>query len=179
MQNGWASMRLARFAGKTARFDIVPFSFSYTILEDGMLCSADKAITADARCVIAPSLLPRLALHDAQAQAEIGTEGDAALLTEIFFLSHNLHWGVAQDLGRVAGDTAAGRIMKVIQDRRQQLHDILQDVAQTATEYLTDEHPLLAKPQQVATFMQQVDVLRDDVARLEQRVIRLPVLRDN
>lgn len=178
-QNGWAMTRLARFAGKTARFDIAPFSFAYTILKDGTLRSAVTDATADAVCVIAPSLLPRLALHDEKAQAEIGTEGDAALLTEIFFLSHNLHWNAAQDLGRMTGDAAAERIMKTVQDGRQQLHDMLHNAAQTAAEYWTDEHPLLAKPQQVAAFTQQVDVLRDDVARLEQRIKRLPATRDN
>lgn len=178
-QNGRALTRLARFAGKTARFDIAPFSFAYTILEDGTLCRAVTDATADAVCVIAPSLLPRLALHDEKAQAEIGTEGDAALLTEIFSLSHSLHWNAAQDLGRVTGDAAAERIMKTVQDGRQQLQDMLRNAAQTAAGYWTDEPPLLAKPQQVAAFVQQVDALRDDVARLEQRIKRLPAERDN
>src|SRR5665647_3752755 len=52
-QNRWALPRLARFAGKTARFDIAPFSFSYTILADGSLRRADASSDADALCVIA------------------------------------------------------------------------------------------------------------------------------
>jgi ubiquinone biosynthesis protein UbiJ len=35
---------------------------------------------------------------------------------------------------------------------------------------LTEERPLLAKPRHVSAFIRQVDELRDDVARLEQRI---------
>lgn len=188
-QNSWALQRLARFAGKTARFDIAPFSFAFTILEDGTLHGADAAASADAVCAIAPSLLPRLALHgasarnslsaeadaklpDEKAYAEIRSEGDAALLTEIFFLSRNLRWNAAEDLSHITGDTAAERIVRTVQTKRQQLRDAAANLSKAAAEYLTEEHPLLAKPQQVAAFMQQVDTLRDDVARLEQRIKR-------
>ena len=178
-QNSWALPKLARFAGKTARFDIAPFSFAYTILADGTLRSADTAATADAICVIAPSLLPRLALHDDKAHSDIGTEGDAALLAEIFFLSRNLRWDTAKDLGRLTGDSIAEHIVQTVQGARQQLHDAAANLSKAAAEYCTEKHPVLAKPQQIAAFIQQVDKLRDDVARLEQRVKQLPAARDN
>lgn len=173
-QNSWATQRLARFAGKTARFDIAPFSFVYTILDDGSLCNADTAASADTTCVIAPSLLPRLALHDEKAHNDIRSEGDAALLTEIFFLSRNLRWDTADDLSRLTGDIAAERIVQGISATRQKMCDAALNLSQAAAEYWTEEHPLLAKPQQIAVFMQQVDTLRDDIARLEQRIKRLP-----
>ena len=179
MQNNWALPKLARFAGKTARFDVAPFSFAYTILADGTVRSADAAATADAICVIAPSLLPRLALHDEKAHADVGTEGDAALLAEIFSLSRNLRWDAAKDLGRLTGDGIAEHIVQTVQGARQQLHDAAANLSKAAAEYCTGEYPLLAKPQQVAAFIQQVDKLRDDVARLEQRVKQLPAARDN
>jgi len=177
-QNSWALTKLARFAGKTARFDIAPFSFAYTILADGTVRCADTAATADAVCVIAPSLLPRLALHDEKAQADVGTEGDAALLTEIFSLSRNLRWDATKDLSRITGGTIAERIVQTVQGTRQQLHDAAANLSKAAAEYCTEKHPLLAKPQQVAAFIRQVDTLRDDVARLEQRIKQLPAARD-
>jgi ubiquinone biosynthesis accessory factor UbiJ len=172
-QNSWALPRLARFAGKTARFDIAPFSFVCTILQDGMLRAAHADSSADALCVIAPSLLPRLALHDENAHAEIHSEGDAELLKEIFFLSRNLNWDAAEDLSHVTGDIAAERIVQTVQSAHQQLRDAAMNLSRAAAEYLTEERPLLAKPMHVSTFMQQVDVLRDDVARLELRIARL------
>lgn len=172
-QNSWALPRLARFAGKTARFDIAPFSFACTILADGSLRSADSATSADALCVIAPSLLPRLALHDEKAHTEIRSEGDAELLKEIFFLSRNLHWDAAEDLSHVTGDIAAERIVQTARNMQQQLSDAAVNLARAAAEYWTEEQPLLAKPQHVSAFMQQVDTLRDDAARLELRIKRI------
>ena len=172
-QNSWALERLARFAGKTARFEIAPFTFTCTILADGRLRSADAATSADAQCIIAPSLLPRLALQDEMAHAGIRSEGDAALLAEIFYLSRNLRWDAAEDLSQVTGDIAAERIVQTMQRAHQQLRESALNLSQAAAEYWTEERPLLAKPQQVSAFMQQVDTLRDDVARLEQRIKRL------
>ena len=172
-QNSWALPRLSRFAGKTASFDIAPFSFACTILQGGMLRAADVDSSADALCVIAPSLLPRLVLHDENAHTEIHSEGDAELLKEIFFLSRNLNWDPAEDLSHVTGDIAAERIVQTMQSAHQQLRDAAMNFSRAAAEYLTEERPLLAKPLQVSAFMQQVDVLRDDVARLEQRIGRL------
>jgi ubiquinone biosynthesis protein UbiJ len=172
-QNSWALQRLVPFAGKTARFDIEPFSFSFTILEDGSLCRADSAAEPDALCVVAPSLLPRLALHDEKAHNEIHSEGDTGLLTEIFFLSRNLQWDVAEDLSGITGDIAAERIVNTLQIAQHQLTDSVANLSKAAAEYFTEERPLLAKPQQISAFMQQVDVLRDDMARLEQRIGRL------
>ena len=172
-QNTWAFERLARFAGKTARFDIAPFTFACTILPDGTLRSADTTASADALCIIAPSLLPRIALYDEKAHTEIRTDGDVSLLAEIFFLSRNLRWDAAEDLSHVIGDIAAERIVHSLQSVNQQLHDSALNFSQAAAEYLTEERPLLTKPQLVSAFIQQVDTLRDDVARLEQRINQL------
>ena len=172
-QNGWALPRLAKFAGKTARFDIAPFSFACTVMDDGRLRTADPDSVADAVCVLAPSLLPRLALSDETAHAAIETTGDSELLKEIFFLSRNLRWDAAEDLSRVTGDIVAERIVAAAHDTRLQLRDAALHLTQAVSEYLTEERPVLAKPRQVAAFIQQVDALRDDLARLEQHIDRL------
>ena len=172
-QNGWALDRLVRFSAKTVQFNVAPFTFAYTVLPDGMLTSASPDTTADARCIIAPSLLPRLAMQDELAHAEIQSEGDAALLTEIFFLFRNLKWDAAEDLSRYTGDIAAERIVQAVHGKQQHIRETAVNLAQAAAEYWTEESPLIAKPQQISNFMRQVDTLRDDLARLEQRVSRL------
>lgn len=172
-QNSWAFNRLKRFSHKTVRFEIAPFSFAYSVLPDGSLCSAGESVSADAVCIVPPSLLPRLAMHDELAHAQIRSSGDPALLTEVFFLSRNLRWDAAEDLSTVTGDIAAERIVKMAQSRQSQLLLSGLNLAQATAEYWTEEQPVIAKPQQISTFMQQVDTLRDDLARLEQRIARL------
>jgi len=56
---------------------------------------------------------------------------------------------------------------------QQQSREALENFSRAAAEYWTEERPLLAKPQHVTTFIQQVNTLRDDVARLEIRINRL------
>lgn len=171
VQNSWALARLARFSGKTVRFNIAPFSFAYTVLPDGMVSNADRAASADAVCTIAPSLLPRLAIHDELAHADIQSSGDTAMLTEIFFLSRNLRWDAAEDLSHITGDIAAERIVQMVSHNR--IGASVTSLAQAAAEYWTEERPLLAKPRQINSFMHQIDTLREDISRLEQRVRRL------
>jgi len=172
-QSGWALTRLAKFAGKTARFDIAPFSFAYTIQEDGTVCSAADDTSADASCNISPTLLPRLALQDEAAFAMIQTSGDAGLLAEIFYLSRHLRWDAAEDISRVTGDIAAERLMQLADTAQQQVRDSALNLSQALAEYWTEERPLVAKSIHINHFVQQVDALRDDVARLEQRINRL------
>lgn len=172
-QNSWAAPRLVRFAGKTVRFQIAPFSFAYIILSDGTLQAADSKASADAVLDIAPSFLPRILAQDELAHAGIVSAGDAALLTEIFYLSRNLRWDAAEDLSRITGDIAAERIVQTVQSAREQLGDSALHFSQAAAEYWTEERPLLAKPGQLAAFSASVDTLRDDLARLALRVKRL------
>jgi ubiquinone biosynthesis protein UbiJ len=173
VQNSWALPRLTRFAGKTVRFDVAPFSIACSVCADGRLRSAEPQAVADALCRIAPSLLPRLAIHDEQAYAEIYSEGDQALLAEIFFLSRNLRWDAAEDLSHVTGDIAAERIVQGVQAVQQQAGGAVANIAHAAAEYWTEERPLVAKPEQLREFARQVDTLRDDIARLELRTQRI------
>jgi ubiquinone biosynthesis protein UbiJ len=172
-QSGWALQRLSKFAGKTARFNIAPFSFAYTVQEDGSVLGASAEVKADASCNIAPSLLPRLALKDETAFSQIHTSGDAALLTEIFYLSKNLGWDASEDISRVTGDIAAERIVHLAASAQQAVHSGITNLSQALAEYWTEERPLVAKSTHINSFVQQVDALRDDVARLEQRINRL------
>ena len=172
-QSGWALERLICFSGKTARFNIAPFSFSCTIHEDGTLRAATQDASADAICTIALSLLPRLALQEEAAYLQIQSEGDAELLTEIFYLSRHLRWDAAEDLSRVTGDIVAERIVWLAKTGEKQARESALSLSQALAEYWTEERPLLAKSAHVTTFVQQVDKLRDDVARLEQRINRL------
>ncbi len=173
IQSGWALQRLVVHAGKTARFTIAPFIFSYTIQDDGTLHVSAADVSVDASCTIPPSLLPRLVVHDETAYAQIESCGDTVLLTEIFNLSRYLHWDAAEDIIRVTGDIAAERIVQYAKSGRQYIQDTALNLSQAFAEYWTEESPLLTKPTHVANFVQQTDKLRDDVARLEQRIKRL------
>lgn len=169
-QSGWALQRLAGFSGKTARFNIAPFSFVYTVQGDGTLREAAQDASADAICTIPPSLLPRLALSDEASYAQIQSSGDAELLTEIFYVARHLRWDAAEDLSHVIGDIAAERTVQFVQNRQQEVRAAVLNLSQALVEYWTEERPLLAKPAQLSAFSQQVNKLRDEVEKLEKRI---------
>ncbi|MDH2919020.1 MAG: hypothetical protein PXX73_07495 [Sideroxydans sp.] len=177
-QNSWAHSRLAKFAAKTVRFNIAPFSFAYLILSDGSLQAADLQANdskahSDAELTIAPTVLPRLLAKDQLAHAQIVSTGDASLLAEIFYLWRNLHWDAAQDLSFFTGDIAAERVVQTLQNSHTQLKDAALNFAQATAEYWTEERPMLAQPNKITAFAAGVDTLRDDLARLAARVQRL------
>lgn len=172
-QNGWSLDRLKPLSGKTLRFDIAPFSFAYAILPDGTLQNSDPSIPADAHLVIPPALLPRLALQEEIPHDEIQSKGDPALMAEIFYLSRNLRWDPAADLSVITGDIVAERMVQAARVGGTQLKDGVANLSQAVSEYLTEEQPTLAARRQVSGFLTEVDTLRDDVSRLEQRVNRL------
>ncbi len=172
-QSGWALQRLAKFAGKTVRFDIAPFSFAYTVQPDGTVLKASLDASADAVSTIPPSLLPRLALKDETAFSLIQSTGDTTFLAEIFYLSKHLRWDAAEDISRVTGDIVAERLVHLAETTHQQIRDSALNLTQAYTEYWTEERPLVAKSIHINQFVQQVDALRDDAERLEQRISRL------
>jgi hypothetical protein len=84
-----------------------------------------------------------------------------------FFLVAQPALGCGKDLGHASPATASRNTSRrPCRGARQQLHDAAANLSKAAAEYCTEKHPVLAKPQQVAAFIQQVDKLRDDVARL-------------
>ncbi len=173
VNSGWALPRLAKFKGKTARFNVAPFSVSCTILEDGSLLHATSDINADAILNIPLSLAPRLAMKDQGALDEIETQGDPALLGEIFYLMYTLRWDVAEDVSRVTGDVAAERIVQLALAKKDFLRDTALNLTQALAEYWTEEKPLVAKPPHVDDFSKQVDDVSKKLSELEQRINNL------
>jgi len=172
-QNAWALPRLARLAGKTARFTLFPFSFSCTVRDDGTLATAADDASADATCIVPPSLLPRLALHDESALDQIDSVGDAALIQEILFLARNMRWDAAEDLSRFTGDIAAERIVGFAESAGRHVRQSAVSLSQAMAEYWTEERPLIAKAQPLAAFGQEVTRLGEAVEALEQRIQQL------
>jgi len=97
-------------------------------------------------------------------------EGEDSLLAEIFYLSRNLRWDAAEDLSKVTGDVAAERIVQLIRTSHRQFFEGITNVAEAVSEYLTEERTTLASRHSIAAFLTQVDTLREDFSRLEQRV---------
>jgi len=169
----WACERLMPFAGKTARFSLVPFAVALTIRDSGEVENAVAGTGADASFTLTPGVALRMLASDQNAWQDVQTSGDTELAREILFIARNLRWDAEEDLSRVFGDILAHRMVQAAGDLKHWQQQATDSFARSAAAYWTDEQPLIAARHDVARFVREVDALRDDVARAEKRIERL------
>jgi len=172
-QNQWARNTLLPFAGKTVRFNLAPTGASLTILEDGGLAMAGETAQSDASISLTPSLALRLLAGDTSAQSQVKIEGDTELAATLAKVLRGMKWDYEEDLSQILGDIPATKISEF---GKHAVHTAKQqsiNLAEMLTEYWQEELPLIAKKRHIDKFVQEVDQLRDDTARLEKRLTKL------
>jgi ubiquinone biosynthesis protein UbiJ len=169
----WARDELKRFAGRTARFEAVPFAFSLTVLEGGEVTPGAPGVAPAVTIQLTPGLMLRLAARDETAWREIEVSGDTDFAAAINHLARNLRWDVEEDLSRVFGDIAAHRMTETGRTFRRWGEQALDNTGRSFAEYWTEEQPLIAGGRDLEAFNRAVDQLRDDTARIEKRVGQL------
>lgn len=172
-QAAWARARLAPFGGHVARITVPPFAAEFAIGDDGHLLPA-PADTAPEVSISLPATAPLLALqgHDAVMRAA-RLEGSAEFAEALGFVIRNLRWDAEEDLSKVVGDIAAHRLVGGIRSVAAWQQQAARNLAENLAEYFTEEQALIASEAAVVQFVDDIDRLRDDVARLEKRVERL------
>ncbi|QIK39029.1 sterol-binding protein [Caldichromatium japonicum] len=104
---------------------------------------------------------------------EVEIQGDATLAHALSTALGRLDIDWEEQLARVIGDPFAyqvGRKMRAVQGWAGRTAET---VAANLTEYLQEERRLLPSRYEVEEFLHEVDVLRDDVERLEAHLDRL------
>lgn len=168
-----ARERLARHAGRTVAFRIGPLAPAFTIQTTGEVTPALRDAPRDLDVRISPFLLPRLMAREESAWRDVEMAGDMELAQEVSFIARNVSWDVEEDLSRVVGDIAAHRIVSGARAFDAWARDAALRTAQGASEYWTEESPLIASRVKVESFVREVSELRDAVDRLEKRIERL------
>ena len=88
----WARDELRRFAGRTARFDLVPLVLALTVDDSGQVAPAAADAAAAVTIRLTPGLMLRLVARDEAAWREIEATGDADFATAINHVARNLRW---------------------------------------------------------------------------------------
>lgn len=104
------------------------------------------------------------------ARRRIILEGDSECALAVADILGHAHLNAEELLSRLVGDMAAHRILKIWRDRQDRRSDRWQRLTETVTDYMQFESRLIVTKPEVEAFCHNVDHLRDDVARLEQRV---------
>jgi ubiquinone biosynthesis protein UbiJ len=170
---GWAREELGRYAGRTARFEAFPFALSLTVLDGGEVAAADAAAAPVVTARLTPGLMLRLAARDETAWQDVEISGDTDFAAAIHHVVRNLRWDVEEDLSRVFGDIAAHRMAESARTLNRWGEQALENTGRAFAEYWTEERPLIAGKRDLDEFNRAVDALRDDVARLEERIENL------
>jgi ubiquinone biosynthesis protein UbiJ len=171
--SAWARDTLKPHAGKTVCLRCLPLSASLVVLESGEVAPAPAGTAPDATLTVTPGLLLRMAARDDNAWRDIVIEGDTALAGAVHHLWRHLRWDAEEDLSRVFGDIAAHRMADSARTLGRWAQISGDNLARSFTEYVTEERPAVAAANDVRRFAADVDLLRDDLARLEKRIARL------
>lgn len=174
----WARDVLRRHAGKTARFEVLPFAVALTVLDSGEVAPAGADAAHAATVKLAPGLMLRLAARDESAWREIDIAGDTDFASAIHHVTRNLRWDVEEDLSRVFGDIAAHRMAETGRTLQRWGEQAAHNTGRAFAEYWTEEQPLIAGARDLEEFGRAVDQLRDAAARLEKRLERLSGRQD-
>jgi len=168
-REAWAREKLAPFAGRSARFDAAPFSITLNISEDGTFSAAgeeEPAVTV----AVALSTLPLALTDPAAAMKDVRLAGDAEFAQALAFVLQNLRPEPEEELSRFVGDIAAQRIVGLLRLSASHWRDLAERMLDNTANYFVTEDPMLVPRAEVEAFNQDVDRLRDDVARLEKRI---------
>jgi ubiquinone biosynthesis protein UbiJ len=169
----WALRRLAPFVGRTARFDILPFSALVTVRDSGEIAAAAPGTAVDVHIRLTPAAAARILAGDEAAHEQVAVDGDSEFAQALQFVVRNARWDVEEDLARVVGDTLAHRAVGAGRAVLQLQARAAASLARNLSDYWLEERPLIARRADVADWVQEVDRLRDDVERLAQRIARL------
>jgi len=173
----WALRRLQPHAGRTARFEVFPVSFGFTVREDGEVSPALPGAIADVTVRVTPPAALRILGGDEAAFEEVAIQGDSEFAEAIHFVVRNARWDAEEDLARLIGDRAAHRLAATGRDILRFKARVADRLARNLSDYWVEERPLIARRTDVERFVQDVDTLRDDVERLSQRIARLAAAR--
>lgn len=171
-QSPGAAEALVRHAGASVRFDLALKQLDFRIADDG--CFSEAVIDApDAVIRPTPALVARLPFFGRDALRLADYSGDPALLATLDRVFKQLAWDVEADLAPWVGDIAAHRLHTFGRDTLTGVAHTFSALGRNASEYMVEEAEMMARSVDVTRFNHEVDMLADDVARLDARLKRL------
>ncbi len=170
-QNEWLKKDFSKHKSKSILFNIGPIHYALIINDNGMPEYIDYIETYDAEIKL--SILSAIELMRGNKKAYIEINGDIDFATLVSNALKEVEWDYEDDLSQIIGDIPAYHLVelgkKILKSSKETSFNILD----TFKEYWLEEKPLIAKKRLVEKFNNEVDNLRFDVDRLEQRFKKL------
>lgn len=161
--------------------DGAPFALYLTAMPGRLAVDAELDEVADARVEGSLVAMARLAVSGGGSHAlrdgGVRFGGDAEIAERFWKLLEAAKPDWEDELSRLTGDVAAHHIGETLRGLRAFSSRVARTMGRNITEYLQEESRELVNRVEVDEFCEDVDRLRDDVARLEARLSRLARVR--
>lgn len=169
----WAQERLRQHAGARIFIEAGAITVRLEIDNQGQFFGIDSASVPDVTVTLPSDSLARALFERDKLFASAKLEGSADVAESFAFVVRNLHWDVEADLAKVLGDIPARRLNLLGLSLFNGFQDGLRNLAENIKEYAVEDSTLLAPPREISSFGAEVNRLRDDIARLEKRILKL------
>ena len=167
-QSAQTAERLAQFAGRTVRIETPVAKANFVLTDTGAF--AASAADPEATICLPVDFFMQRSHRSAQALATARYEGDIALASAIAEILASLRFEGEQWLSAKLGDVIAHRLLKTVDRIGNLPASVGGRLLSTYAEYVATEAPLLPKAQEMESWMQEIAMLRADLAQLEQRI---------
>ena len=170
---------LAGFSGKVVDLEIIGAGTLRLRIEGDRLRVGprDSAIGADVSIRGAPLSLLRFALTPEREALilddDVTLGGDIGLATRLQQVAARIDVDFEEALAQRIGDVPAHELVRALLGFRVWAQDAGSSLLADVSEFLRHESGMTPLGEEVERFAQQVDDLRDDVERLDARIIRL------
>ncbi len=172
-REAWAREKLAPFAGEIVEIRFAPLPrLRLEIAEGGQVRAADPGAAATLTITAKPGVLAALPKGEEHLLRAVDISGNARLATEILALLRYLRWDVEEDLSRIFGDVLAHRMVGTARDIVAWQAEAGRRLAENIMEYAIEERRVVVSRVEFQDLATGVAELRDDLARLEQRIRR-------
>ncbi len=162
---------LAAFSGRTVSISLSGFRVQGKITEQGFLVGSDAE--PDTEISFQGSTLQKILQGRQPGVGDISISGDLMLGMSLLPIFGALRYYANDDLGRLFGDTVAGSISERAAFIGQTVKQIGQSIAEQIGEFSREPESPVVDQTMLNTWLEEVDKLRDDVARLNARLDRL------
>jgi ubiquinone biosynthesis accessory factor UbiJ len=173
-----AQQRLQAFATSRIFGNAAGVAVALRITDNGVLepCGAETSsdsIPADLTVSIPLAALPAGITSGRDALKLASFAGNTELAALLHELANNLSWDAEHDLGKIIGEIAAHRVANAARAAEAGVRESAKRLGENGAEYLVHEAQILVSRAESRHFQTQLETLRDDIARLEKRAIKL------
>ena len=168
LQNDWMETELLSFEGNVVLIKVSEIEIYFKIDSNGQVFVIESYEEPDVSIKMnLKSLINQITI---QKMSGVNIEGNIELAKKITGVLRKIKWDYESDLSQYLGDVAAVSISKISRNIVTNSKKTITSFAETIIEYWQEEAGILSKKTQIEKYIKQVDLISEDVDRLEQRL---------